>query len=104
MSRLLPPPAVRAVVVFRFNREISAEAWSRLTAFVRAAREAPGNIEFELMADVEQPEYFCTVEKWSSMAVLERHIQSSYFKEFVSFLAANTTIRQVRKLRYLPMS
>ena len=92
---------VRVVVSFQFNNLVSDDIYARLLAFAKAAKNNPGCEQFELLADMEQPAQFSFIELWASADAVEQHTQTMYFKDFVTFLAANVSNLTVRRMRRL---
>ena len=94
---------VRVVVSFQFNGGVSEDIYARLLAFAKAAKSNPGCEQFELLEDLEHPEQFSFIELWASADAVEQHTQTMYFRDFVSFLAANVSNLTVQRMRRLSL-
>lgn len=92
---------VKVVVSFKFNRGVTPEVYDLLTLFVQMARLNPDNEEMHIMEDIDQPEFFTLIETWKNIDAVQRHTETQYFKDFVSFLAGNASSLHVRKLKHL---
>ena len=92
---------IRFIVSFKFRQPMTADDYQRLTDFVQQARQQPGCDEFMLMEDISDPEFFVLMELWACKDAHDGHIRAAYFREFVSFLTANTVHLNARILKHL---
>lgn len=92
---------VRVIVSFKFNHQITDGTHARLLAFAKAAKSNPGCEQFELLEDLEQPEFFSFVELWSSSEAVDLYTATPYFRDFVTFLAGNVTSLNVKRMKRL---
>ncbi|MGL4668524.1 MAG: putative quinol monooxygenase [Saezia sp.] len=94
---------VRVIVSFQFIDLAQEVVLAKTIAFVKCMRLQRGCEHAELLVDVENPGSFTTLELWSNEVAIEEHTTSDYFKEFVTFLAANAKHLQVKRLKLVEM-
>lgn len=94
---------VRVVVSFQFIGRMSDNTYARLLAFAKAAKNNPGCEQFELLEDMEHPGQFSFIELWASADAVDHHTQTMYFRDFVTFLAANVSDLSVQRMRRLSL-
>lgn len=92
---------VRVIVSFQFIDSVQAIALDKTATFVKCMKLHPSCEQAELLEDIESPGHFTILELWSNEAAIEEHTSSGYFKEFVTFLAANAKHIKVKRLKHV---
>lgn len=90
--------SVRVIVSFDMQKDLSQEEFAQIQNFVKASRDTPDCQQFELVRDQENPDRFSFVEKWRSNQAVDQHTKTTYFRNFVSFLATHVSNLQVQRL------
>lgn len=68
-------------------------------ALVKATREEPGCLHYELCQDLKDPGHFLFIEAWKDEEALEAHIASHHFQKLVPMIDAYS----VKEGRYTRM-
>ena len=95
---------VRVIVSFKFNHRVTEDTLAKLLAFSNAARSNPGCEQFELLEDLEHPEFFSFIELWASSEAVDQHTTRPYFRDFATFLAGNVSNLSVKRMKRLKMT
>lgn len=73
---------ITRIVQLKFNHDFSWNAFRKLYEERNpATRGVPGCVEVKIMKDVNAPNIYYTVSKWSSNEALENYRSSEYFAE-----------------------
>jgi len=56
-------------------------------SLVSGSRNEPGNIEYTLFCDVDEPNRFVVVERWKDQLSIDFHNAQPHFKTFLEFAA-----------------
>ena len=91
-------------VIARLRAQPGREADLRqvLVDLVEPTREEPGCIEYELLANLEDPREFTFVEVWQSESALEAHFATDHIasalQEFPDLLAQELDLRKYHRV------
>ncbi len=71
---------------------------AELVKLVAPTRQEQGCIEYRLHQDNYDPAVFIFYENWESMACLERHINSSHYREYAAAVKGLIAEKMVHKM------
>jgi pimeloyl-ACP methyl ester carboxylesterase/quinol monooxygenase YgiN len=86
-SRSADGEIVRAIARVQAATGREAELKSAIQAVVAATREEPGNLTFDPYQAATDPSQFVVHESWSTLADLQRHLETPHVAEFTVRLA-----------------
>ena len=77
-----PEEAQNLIVVFEPKAQLKEEFLSEFDKVISQARQAPGNLVFELYRSEDQPGTFVLFERWENTADYARHLARPYVADF----------------------
>lgn len=92
-------PEIRIVAEMLFKPGKKEELKEALEKLVAGSRAESGNISYELLESLDNPNHVFVVENWASQTAIDEHNQTPHFQEFMRLAAGRLDENRVSLLK-----
>ncbi|MFE3852068.1 putative quinol monooxygenase [Streptomyces griseorubiginosus] len=78
----MPSQSIRIVAEVTAHPGRSEELWQNLAELVEPTRKETGNISYDILQDLDNPDHFLFYEEWESRDYFERHLESPHVADY----------------------
>lgn len=92
-------PEIRIIAEMRFKPGQRKELAQPLERLVAGSRAESGNISYELLESLDDPDHVFVVERWASDAAIAEHNRTAHFQDFMKLAQGKTDENKVTLLK-----
>lgn len=74
--------SIRIVAEVTAHPGRAEELWRNLAELVEPTRREAGNISYDILQDLDNPDHFLFHEEWESRAHFERHLEAQHVADY----------------------
>ncbi|CAM5313203.1 putative quinol monooxygenase [Streptomyces aurantiogriseus] len=78
----MPGQSIRIVAEVTAHAGQAEELWRNLAELVEPTRKEAGNISYDILQDLDNPDHFLFYEEWESREFFERHLESPHVVDY----------------------
>ncbi|MEU9168679.1 putative quinol monooxygenase [Streptomyces sp. NPDC048420] len=78
----MPSQPIRIVADVTAHPGQAEELWRNLAELVEPTRKEAGNISYDILQDLDNPDHFLFYEEWESRDYFERHLESPHVADY----------------------
>lgn len=92
-------PEIRIIAEMRFKPGQKKDLMPALDRLVEGSRAERGNISYEVLESLEDPDHLFVVERWASAEAIAEHNKTDHFQDFMKLAQGKTDENKVIKLK-----